>query len=130
MSDGLPRWAHRSLPPAYGARLMARGRRRGPPVDYLDKPSVTPTPPRGQFPVSLDKAAAHQTAPRFVDQVHSHWPKLAALLGESEHDVLALMASPAQHHTKLQYECRADVVRLLPSRTQDRQPALVQHRSW
>src|SRR5918994_6534101 len=43
MSPGLPRWAHRSLPPAYGARLMARGR-RGPPVDYLDKPSVTPTP--------------------------------------------------------------------------------------
>jgi hypothetical protein len=38
----LPRWAHRSLPPAYGARLRARGR-RGPPVDDLDKPSATPT---------------------------------------------------------------------------------------
>src|ERR687898_992675 len=66
-SPGLPRWAHRSLPPAYGARLRARGR-RGPPVDYLDKPSAiwTPTPqrgrffvsPRGHFPVSLDSDKA------------------------------------------------------------------------
>ena len=58
---GLPRWVPRSLPPAYSARSRARGR-RGPPVDYLDKPAATPTTPggqffvspRGHFPVSLD----------------------------------------------------------------------------
>jgi hypothetical protein len=68
MSPGLPRWAHRPLPPAYGARLKARGR-RGPPVDYLDKPSATPTPggqflvsPRGHFPMSLDTAHAPRAA--------------------------------------------------------------------
>ena len=29
------------------------------------------------------------------------WPKLAALMDDSEHDVLAYMAFPAQHRTKL-----------------------------
>ena len=82
----------------------------------------------GQPFLQTDQAAAHRTAPGSSTKVRGRWPKLAALLDESEHDVLAYTASPAQHQTKLQ--CRADVVRSLPSRTQDRQPALVQRRSW
>lgn len=36
-----------------------------------------------------------------VDQLRPRWPKLAALMDESEGDVLAYMAFPAQHRTKL-----------------------------
>ncbi len=36
-----------------------------------------------------------------ADQLHPRWPKLAKLMGESEADVLAYMAFPAQHRTKL-----------------------------
>ena len=31
----------------------------------------------------------------------TRWPKLAALMDDSEHDVLAYMTFPAQHRTKL-----------------------------
>jgi len=31
----------------------------------------------------------------------ARWPKLAALMDDSEHDVLAYLAFPAQHRTKL-----------------------------
>ena len=72
----MPRWAHRSLPPAYGARLMARGR-RGPPVDDLDKPPphdhwvqflLSPTV---QFRMSLDtrhESVRILTARAFLDE--------------------------------------------------------------
>ena len=54
------------------------------------------------------------------------WPKFGTLMDESEHDVLAYMAFPAQHRTKLHstntLEClnkevqrRADVVGIFPS---------------
>ena len=36
-----------------------------------------------------------------ADQLRARWPKLAALMDKSEHDVLAYMAFPAQHRTKL-----------------------------
>jgi len=36
-----------------------------------------------------------------ADQLRPRWPKLATLMDESEADVLAYMAFPAQHRTKL-----------------------------
>jgi transposase-like protein len=48
-----------------------------------------------------DRAAAHQTFRHVADQLCPRWPKLAAFMDESEHDVLAYMTFPAQHRTKL-----------------------------
>lgn len=45
--------------------------------------------------------AAHQTWRHVADQLRARWPKLAALMDDSEHDVLAYLAFPAQHRTKL-----------------------------
>ena len=36
-----------------------------------------------------------------ADQFRPRWPKIAALMDDSEHEVLAYMAFPAQHRTKL-----------------------------
>ena len=51
--------------------------------------------------LQADGEAAHQTWRHVADQLRSRWPKLAALMDESEHDVLAYMTFPAQHRTKL-----------------------------
>jgi putative transposase len=48
-----------------------------------------------------DAAAARQTWRHVADQLRQRWPKLAALMHDSEHDVLAYMAFPTQHRTKL-----------------------------
>src|SRR5262249_5021367 len=48
-----------------------------------------------------DADAAHQTWRHVADQLRGRWPKLAALMDDSEHDVLAYLAFPAQHRTKL-----------------------------
>jgi putative transposase len=48
-----------------------------------------------------DAVAAHQTWRHVADQLRPRWPKLAALMDDSEHDVLAHMAFPARHRTKL-----------------------------
>jgi putative transposase len=48
-----------------------------------------------------DADTAHQTWRHVADQLRGRWPKLAALMDDSEHEVLAYLAFPAQHRTKL-----------------------------
>ena len=51
--------------------------------------------------LQADRDAARQTWRQVADQLRPRWPKLAALMDESEPDVLADMAFPAQHRAKL-----------------------------
>ena len=51
--------------------------------------------------LQTDAGAAHQTWRHVADQLRGRWPKLAALMDDCEHDVLACMTFPAQHRAKL-----------------------------
>ena len=51
--------------------------------------------------IQPDREGAGQTWRHVADQLRARWPKVAALMDEAEHDVLAYFTFPAQHRTKL-----------------------------
>ncbi len=62
----------------------------------------SPSPPLScQAFLRPDQASARQTWRHVADQLRPRWPKLGKLMDDSEDDVLAYMAFPPQHRTKL-----------------------------
>src|SRR3712207_6741812 len=51
--------------------------------------------------LQADQASARQVWRQVADQLRPRWPRLAALMDEGEHDVLACLGFPAQHRAKL-----------------------------
>src|SRR3712207_2720739 len=51
--------------------------------------------------LQVDQEAARQAWRQLADQLRPRWPKLAGLMDDSEHDVLAYMSFPVPHRAKL-----------------------------
>src|SRR4051794_4048560 len=61
--------------------------------------------------LQADQDGSRQVWRRVADQLRQRWPKLSALMDESEHDVLAYMAFPARHKAAQQGCARKDLFR-------------------
>jgi transposase-like protein len=86
--------------------------------------------------LQADQATARQVWRQVADQLRPRWPRLAALMDDSELDVLAYMGLPVQHRTKLhstnplerlnkEVKRRADVVGIFPNEASIARPTML-----